>query len=580
MVIVAAPAAYAATSSPGPSYRTAVALRMAVHQTLDSTGTISPALQSTVTFPVSGKVATVAVSLGQEVTAGQTLATLDDTALRATVDQDAASLAADRRTLATDEASQQGSTASVTNASSTGARAGTEAVVPTSSRGSTSSSGGNPQLVAARATVVTDQKALLAAQQAADPDLTTAAADFKQETTSCAAYLTASSGGAPAAGPTAPSGSPTPATAATPRTSPPANPSPGPTTANTSSTCSALLSTVLTDQQRVATDLTAVGREESTLGGAINAVAQLVSTGSTSSSGGGPGSSTPTGGSPATGGTTGGQARGSSTGTIASPAQLASDQAAIDAAQADVTQADGQLAQAALVSPITGTVGSVGLAVGASVSASSGGPGASNAVTIVGSGSSYLVTTSIPDTDLAAVKAGQAATVTVDGLATSLPGKVVSIGLLPTTSSSSSSASSSGSVGYPVTIAVDPTSQHLFAGSDADVSIVVSQADGAVAVPNSALHSLGPVHLVTVLRGGKATSTTVQVGAVGETMTQITAGVKAGEQVVLANLSTPLPTTTSASSLRGLTGGGGGFGGGGFGGGGFGGGAGSSGARG
>jgi hypothetical protein len=41
-------------------------------------------------------------------------------------------------------------------------------------------------------------------------------------------------------------------------------------------------------------------------------------------------------------------------------------------------------------------------------------------------------------------------------------------------------------------------------------------------------------------------------------LTQITSGLTVGEQVVLANLSTPLPTNSNPFAARGLTGGGGG----------------------
>jgi hypothetical protein len=71
---------------------------------------------------------------------------------------------------------------------------------------------------------------------------------------------------------------------------------------------------------------------------------------------------------------------------------------------------------------------------------------------------------------------------------------------------------------------------------------------------------------------------TVGVGAVGTTLTQITSGLKSGQDVVLANLSVPISTGTSSTGGLGSSGftglGGAGFGGGGaarFGGGGFGG---------
>jgi hypothetical protein len=52
------------------------------------------------------------------------------------------------------------------------------------------------------------------------------------------------------------------------------------------------------------------------------------------------------------------------------------------------------------------------------------------------------------------------------------------------------------------------------------------------------------------------------VGVVGSVVTQIISGLTVGEQVVLADLSTPLPTNNTGTIVRGLTtGGGGGFGG-------------------
>jgi hypothetical protein len=66
-----------------------------------------------------------------------------------------------------------------------------------------------------------------------------------------------------------------------------------------------------------------------------------------------------------------------------------------------------------------------------------------------------------------------------------------------------------------------------------------------------------------VLKGGAAEPTAVQVGVIGDTWTEITSGVTAGEEVVLANLAAPLPgsaTASSSSSSSNSTTPGGGFG--------------------
>jgi hypothetical protein len=94
------------------------------------------------------------------------------------------------------------------------------------------------------------------------------------------------------------------------------------------------------------------------------------------------------------------------------------------------------------------------------------------------------------------------------------------------------------------------------------VAITLATVKNAVAVPTSAIQSIGSASVVTVLQAGKPATVRVVVGAAGPVLTQVTSGLTVGVQVVLATMSTPLPTNSNPFSTRGLTGGGGGFGGG------------------
>ena len=76
----------------GADYRTATVTTRSVAQTLDAVATIEPANQAAVAFPVSGTVASTTVAVGDTVAIGQVLATLDTTALQATVDERQAAL--------------------------------------------------------------------------------------------------------------------------------------------------------------------------------------------------------------------------------------------------------------------------------------------------------------------------------------------------------------------------------------------------------------------------------------------------------------------------------------------------------
>jgi hypothetical protein len=270
-------------------------------------------------------------------------------------------------------------------------------------------------------------------------------------------------------------------------------------------------------------------------------------TGTGGSGSGGTGSGR-TGSSGGTGGSGGSTSSGPAT-----AAQLASDQANLDSANAELSEAKQNLAAAVLAAPISGTVALVNVTSGQQVTGSEG-TGTSADFVIEGAGGEEATTT-VSVSDVGEIKVGQPATITLDGSATPINGRVDSIGML-------SSTSSSASTSYPVTIGLAAGTPTLFAGSDAQVSITLANVSDAVTVPTSAVEGTGAASFVTVLQGGKPETVRVTVGATGPVDTQITSGLSVGEQVVLADLSTPLPTNTNPFASRSLTGaGGGGFGG-------------------
>ena len=77
-------------------------------------------------------------------------------------------------------------------------------------------------------------------------------------------------------------------------------------------------------------------------------------------------------------------------------------------------------------------------------------------------------------------------------------------------------------------------------------------------MPNSALTTLvSGTGFVQTVKNGKVTRTLVRTGAVGATTTQVLSGLTAGQQVVIADLSEPLPTTTTTNRFGARTGTGG-----------------------
>ena len=510
VVVAAVAAAWIATRHTSPGYRTATATAASVSQTVSGVGTLQPLAEDDLAFATAGTVATVGVTVGEQVGVGQEVASLSTAPLQQAVDDAQATLAAAQARLAADEAAQAG-TSSTTTATATAGAATTTPAAAAAESGVTPA--GNAMLAAftpgggygGSTTVASAQAALVAAQHALDLAEATESTDLQAATTTCNDALA--------------SGSSTPASA-----------------------CTAALATVTADHRAVDTSLAAVATAESALADAIAAAQHTTTTTTTTTP-----PATPAAGSASTNRTAPSTSSGS-TRTPAStvtPQQVAVDQASVDQAQAQLTSTQTDLADATLASPIAGTVASVGLVPGQAVQAGS----TSATIVVIGQGT-YRATVDIPVASIASVATGQKAVVVPDATDRPLPGTVSSIGALP--------VSSSGSTDYPVTVALGSVGLPLGSGGSAQVTITVRTAAATVTVPTSAIHTFGARHLVDRLVGGTVVTTSVGVGVVGPARTQITSGLSDGSQVVLADLNAPLPvsTTSTPGLARAIAGGG------------------------
>lgn len=97
--------AWAAGSSSAAAPRLGTATLGTIRQTVLATGTIAAAQQANLNFGVSGQVTAVSVTVGQQVKAGQTLATVDAASLPSQVAQAKAAVAASEARVAADQAS-------------------------------------------------------------------------------------------------------------------------------------------------------------------------------------------------------------------------------------------------------------------------------------------------------------------------------------------------------------------------------------------------------------------------------------------------------------------------------------------
>ena len=102
------------------------------------------------------------------------------------------------------------------------------------------------------------------------------------------------------------------------------------------------------------------------------------------------------------------------------------------------------------------------------------------------------------------------------------------------------------------------------------MNISTGQVSDVVAVPTSAVQTLGTRSYVMEIEKGQLTRKVIKIGMVGDVYTQVDSGLNPGQSVVLVDYAEPVPSsnTNTSTGLGGLLGGGGGGGGGFFGGGG------------
>src|SRR5205809_3086074 len=248
--------------------------------------------------------------------------------------------------------------------------------------------------------------------------------------------------------------------------------------------------------------------------------------------------------------------------TQVKPNALASAQAQVASAQAQVTAAQLAVNQTTLTAPTSGVVISLNGVPGEAVSgggsgataqapgslapqpssSSASGSGGSSGFMVIDDTSSYVAVMAFPETDAARLVANQAASMSFDAIPNlTISGHVLSI--------SPSATVVSNVVDYYVSFVLNRTDPRLREGMTANAAVTVAQADNAVRVPNAAVQTQGGTTTVTLLSNGQQVPTEVVTGIVGDTYTEIKAGLNEGDKVVLPSLRTTGTQTTNGGNL-------------------------------
>ncbi|MDR0592398.1 MAG: HlyD family efflux transporter periplasmic adaptor subunit [Bifidobacteriaceae bacterium] len=595
-------AAYWLARPSGPEYRTAVAAPGSVVQQASGTGTVGLVAQDQAAFQVAGTVADLAVAVGETVTAGQTLATLDPSDLDESVQEAEEALADAEEQLAQDlEDQASGSSSSSSSSSAAGSGAATIAYADagavvasnavhttagattrggpavaagdvtgaaTVSAASDNSAGGAAgggsdtpaggsggaagAVAEAVAAVEAAQDELLAAYDAVQGLLEAAADGLGASEAACADFLAAvfPVGVEPDTGEGA-DGEGGAAELAAIQLS--------------LARCQGAIAAAQSGQTEVGAAQAALLDKVTALNAAVEALAAAADTGTggddpepspepspePTQPGGGQGSAPGGDQSSIPGGDQGSMPGGTGLGNQgSSPSaggsvqatitaeQILSDRAQIALKEAEAAITRSERQAATLTATVSGTVVAVNAAAGGAVTAG-------QTVVVVDAGAGFTVTMTLGLSTIKELAVGNPAVFTAGSTAAELTGQVTGIGV---TNLSNTSVPS-----FAVVLSVDQADAELFSGASVGVVITVASSDDVVTVPTSAVHVSGNDATVQRLEGSELTDVPVTVGAMGAELTEIIEGVALGDLVVLADLSKDVIEETSSTASNGVS---------------------------
>lgn len=221
------------------------------------------------------------------------------------------------------------------------------------------------------------------------------------------------------------------------------------------------------------------------------------------------------------------------------------DELDVQSAQITITQRQNALRDArealsdySITAPIDGVIATVDGKVGDNAAS------ATALATIIAK--QQIAEVSLNEVDVAKVKAGQKATLTFDAIENlSITGTVAEVGSLGT--------ATQGVVNYTVKITFDTQDPRVKPGMSASVNIILSAKTNALLVPSSAVKTQGNTSYVEILVNGNPVQKNVTVGDSSDTSTEILTGLTENEEVITQTITSTTATqgTTTGSQRTG-----------------------------
>jgi len=240
---------------------------------------------------------------------------------------------------------------------------------------------------------------------------------------------------------------------------------------------------------------------------------------------------------------------------LASEAKYKNQQTAISQAKASFSSAALKYRQSSslITSPAGGTLKNITITPGLTMTTSTNSSGTVNAqrIAVVDTGGNPIGSFNLSEVDVASVKVGQKATITID----SLPDKTFT-GVVATVDKIGSVTSNV--TNYPALVVFDTEAPDVSVNMAATVNIIQDSKDNVLLVPISAIQKSGTQNTVRILKNGKVSTLNVEVGLSSDSQIEIVSGLSQEDSVVISSSE---GSSTSSSSSRSVFGGGGGFGG-------------------
>ena len=200
------------------------------------------------------------------------------------------------------------------------------------------------------------------------------------------------------------------------------------------------------------------------------------------------------------------------------PLNIATAQTNVDNAATAVQTAQANLDAATLTAPSSGVVASIASAVGEN---------AASPLLVLANTSALVLHGTAGEADVAKLKLGLVANVTVDavGSGTRMTGRITSLDPVATIQQ--------GVPVYGVDVTIDLPNASVRPGMTGTANVIIASRQGVLVVPNLAIRSTSGRRYVQILKDGEAVDTDVTFGIANDTVTEVTNGLAEGDLVVL-----------------------------------------------